>query len=211
MDFIIYLLDNTEAKQVINVVDWHGRTPLDIALKESNSKSKRETEFERIINCLLSHGAKGSVNIVLLSDACQGKTTFLMQLAGALDAGEFKEFKAKFASINILPQMVGVVNVTLETMERDGKLNRKELNEALESMEKVKKEYPSLEELKWNSEKGLKDALREIWENKGFQNVLEKKYSAMRQFFERIDEVSKPGYSVSHYDLVHLHLKPKLG
>ncbi len=133
-----------------------------------------------------------------------------MKLTGTLDMDrvDFEELKSKFESIRILPQMVEVVNITLEKMERDGKLNREGFNEALETMEKVKRDYPSLEELKWNSEMGLKDALREIWENKGFQNALEKKYSAMHQLFESIDELSKPGYVVSKRDLFHLHLEP---
>ncbi len=212
---VLYLLENTEAKEYVNYLDLDGNTPLHYAWT-IREKSVREMA----VNCLLSNGANENIrngegfraadkwHIILLSDAYQGQTTFFMQATGYCIAGRLK---SKFESIRILPQMLGVVNTTLERMQRHTNLslNGKGFNEALETLERVKREYPSLEELKWDSEMGLKDALREIWENDGFQNALEKKYSAMHhQFFGRIDELSKPGYVASDRDLVHLHLKP---
>ncbi len=219
---IIYLLENTEAKQGVNSMDGEGNTPLHFAYARIHGKSVRE----EAVNCLLSHGAKRDIRyrnnegwvpmekhrIFLISDDYQGKTTFFIHLAlNHSPPEDVEKLKGKFESIRILPQMVEVVNITLKKMQRDGKLNRKELmiNGALEVMEKVQRDYPSLEELKWDSEKGLKDALQEICENKGFQNALERKYLAMWYFFQGINVVSKPGYVVCIDDLFHLHLKPK--
>ncbi len=168
------------------------------------------------------HFQGGEIHVVnLFSGAYQGKTTFLMQLEGPLRYGERE--RNEFA-LYILPQMVDVVTKTLEIIEDaqkrkeefgndwemyklqgDEKEEEKdlEMSGALETMSKLK--FYFWEDHKWDE--SIKNALGKLWENKGFQYALEKKCSALRYFFERIDEVSKPGYLPSEKDLIHMHRK----
>ncbi len=255
--FVIYLLENTEAKEHVNSLDSNGNTPLHFIHAHIYDKS--------IVSCLSSHGAHKSVknkegwiaeeysaiakgigkDVILLSGGYQGKSTFLSQAVDPLDRdiGEGRLFAKDMVKVaeSILAQMAEVVLKTLEIIEEAQE--RKEefgndwemyklqgdeekgdlgITDALESMERVKKQLKFFEEhidgdkvtFRWDQSYipgsgTTKKAMETLWPNEGFQYALEnnyvKRFAATRYFFERMEEMSKPTYEPSDKDLSHIH------